>query len=259
MADLNIFGLSTYHIFCFSFIALLILSEIYISERKINRKKELHLDILSCLVILISQATITKTYHQLPNSFIGNIPHLFGELHWILRVFLALLVCDYGLYLLHYVLHKYKLLWSIHLWHHSPSNLYWFSGFRASFIDHAFVANIKIFVGLVLFQLSPLEIICYFSTIAFFGLSAYANIKIGSTFLELFVVTPRYHRIHHSATTMKDYNLASIFTIWDRLFGKHQPSNYIPKTYQLGLEESDSYCLLDKLVGFRVIKPVKTS
>jgi sterol desaturase/sphingolipid hydroxylase (fatty acid hydroxylase superfamily) len=34
------------------------------------------------------------------------------------------------------------------------------------------------------------------------------------------MISPAYHRIHHSATGRLDINLGTVFTIWDRLSGR---------------------------------------
>jgi sterol desaturase/sphingolipid hydroxylase (fatty acid hydroxylase superfamily) len=46
------------------------------------------------------------------------------------------------------------------------------------------------------------------------------NVSWGGRRLEWFIVTPRFHHIHHSSDpSLYNLNMGNMFTIWDRLFG----------------------------------------
>ncbi len=61
------------------------------------------------------------------------------------------------------------------------------------------------------------------------------NVNIGR--LAWLLVTPDYHRVHHSATTHRGMNLAPTFRIWDRMFGTYVDPAKMPEKYELGLGE----------------------
>jgi len=52
-------------------------------------------------------------------------------------------------------------------------------------------------------------------------------------------VTPRYHHIHHSADLPAHLgNFGSLFTIWDRLFGRRlDPDRVVPTRFGTGTED----------------------
>ena len=66
----------------------------------------------------------------------------------------------------------------------------------------------------------------------------HVNVMWRSNWLEWFVVTPRYHHIHHSDKPQHHMaNLAAFFTIWDRLFGTYVNPNDVTEELSFGLRE----------------------
>jgi len=61
-------------------------------------------------------------------------------------------------------------------------------------------------------------------------------------FLRLFIVTPRFHTSHHTVSRRTgDANFATIFIVWDRLFGTYREPDEI-EMQELGLAEGrDDY------------------
>jgi sterol desaturase/sphingolipid hydroxylase (fatty acid hydroxylase superfamily) len=52
-----------------------------------------------------------------------------------------------------------------------------------------------------------------------------------SNWLEWIFVTPRYHHIHHSDDPQYYMtNMASLFTVWDRVFGTYVDPDKVAKT-----------------------------
>jgi sterol desaturase/sphingolipid hydroxylase (fatty acid hydroxylase superfamily) len=100
--------------------------------------------------------------------------------------------------------------------------MYWLAGCRAT-VPHQFLAG----AGYVMFApiLYPAPWWVYTLLLMFQYLSVdwmHLNVSWGSKWLEWFLVTPRYHHIHHSANPAHyDLNLGSSFTFWDRLFGTY--------------------------------------
>lgn len=88
---------------------------------------------------------------------------------------------------------------------------------------------------------------------AAFALHGHSNLRIGGRRLELVLVTPRLHRLHHLPATTQS-NFGTVFTLWDRLFGRLVVRNATPAEHTGVPNEIDDYPQRF-LVAFR--QPVK--
>lgn len=132
------------------------------------------------------------------------------------RILLVLLVSDLLYYWYHRGLHA--LCWRIHRWHHSPANLYWLSGNRGSMPD-VIAQIVPRALGTLLFvHAGELWVIGLVTLASSF--MQHSNVAFRSRLLELALVTPRVHGLHHSVDArVRDRNFGALFTLWDRLFG----------------------------------------
>jgi sterol desaturase/sphingolipid hydroxylase (fatty acid hydroxylase superfamily) len=55
--------------------------------------------------------------------------------------------------------------------------------------------------------------------------------------LKWLIITPAYHRIHHSATIHRGMNLGTTFSLWDRMFGTYVDPEAVPANFPMGLGE----------------------
>lgn len=153
------------------------------------------------------------------------------------QLIIGFVVIDGIQYGLHRAMHASPLLWRAHLFHHSPAQVHWLSGFRTSALHAALFSLPQALVPHALLGLSPGRAALGFTIGAFFQLWTHANIRLDLAWLEFLFVTPRYHRAHHAlAEGTRGKNLAMIFTFWDRAFGTHvDPA--IAAEAPLGIEE----------------------
>lgn len=133
-----------------------------------------------------------------------------------------------GAYLPHYVQHKVKFLWKIHLVHHSDHKVDTTTANRhhpfESVVRYLFtllgVAILGANMGLVFLYQSLSVVLSQFN---------HANINISpkiDKFLSLFIVTPNMHKVHHHyVMPYTDSNYGNIFSFWDRLFGTFKSLN----------------------------------
>ena len=133
-----------------------------------------------------------------------------------------------GAYLPHYVQHKVKFLWKIHLVHHSDHKVDTTTANRhhpfESVVRYLFtllgVAVLGANMGLVFLYQSLSVILSQFN---------HANINISpkiDKFLSFFIVTPNMHKVHHHyVMPYTDSNYGNIFSFWDRLFGTFKSLN----------------------------------
>jgi sterol desaturase/sphingolipid hydroxylase (fatty acid hydroxylase superfamily) len=88
---------------------------------------------------------------------------------------------------------------------------------------------------------SPAEVVAYTWVAFVVELLAHANVALPpwlSTILERFVVTPEFHRTHHSRENAEaNANFGQAFSVWDFLFGTalvRSPED--PRQLEFGLE-----------------------
>lgn len=137
-----------------------------------------------------------------------------------LKAVLVFLLLDYSNYAWHVLLHKWPLLWRFHLVHHTDLDLDITTAFRFHFGE---MVGSMFFRGaaVLLLGASPWLVLVYEITFEIATQFHHSNTKMPlrlEKFLNLFIVTPRMHGIHHSVKQKEtDSNYSIIFSFWDRL------------------------------------------
>ena len=156
----------------------------------------------------------------------------FGLLNWLpilpiwINVFLGILFLDLiGAYLPHWLEHKIKPLWMIHLVHHSDHHVDTTTANR----HHPLESLIRFTFTLigVLITGANIGIVMLYQSISLISTQFnHANIKLPKRvdlFLSYFFVSPDMHKTHHHyRLPFTDSNFGNIFSIWDRLFGTYK-------------------------------------
>ena len=156
----------------------------------------------------------------------------FGILNWFPEiplayfVLLGILLLDFvGAYLPHFLEHKIKPLWMIHLVHHTDPNVDITTATR----HHPLESLLRYFftlLGVFLIGLPISVVMLYQSISLFFTQFNHANIKLPNSLdllLSYIIVTPGMHKTHHHyKLPFTDSNYGNIFSIWDRLFGTYK-------------------------------------
>ncbi len=155
----------------------------------------------------------------------------FGLINWLpemplwLYVVLGVLFLDFfGAYLAHFVEHKVKPLWMVHLVHHTDHKVDTTTANRhhplESMIRFAFTLFGVFVVG------TPIAIVMIYQSMSLiFTQFTHANIKMNKKvdkLLSYLIVSPDMHKIHHhNLLPYTDSNYGNIFSIWDRLLGTY--------------------------------------
>jgi sterol desaturase/sphingolipid hydroxylase (fatty acid hydroxylase superfamily) len=228
-----------------SFFLLVLVFEIW--ERlapacQVNRLADLKLDLLSFALAVavnrISTRAVNSMAGAISPAFVVDWIHFLQALPGMVKIILAIVVVDFLIYWLHRAQHRFDLMWRTHAWHHSIEHMYWFAGFRTSFL-HSFIYNIpQAMVPMLLFNLSPLQAGIGYSIALFIQFWEHTNVKVNLGPLKWVFITPQYHRVHHSATRHCDMNLGTTFSLWDRMFGTYVDPDTLPDSFPLGLGES---------------------
>jgi len=155
----------------------------------------------------------------------------FGIINWLpqmplwLYAVLGVLLLDFiGAYVAHYVEHKVKPLWMIHLVHHTDHNVDTTTANRhhplESMIRFSFTLMGVLIIG------APIGIVMLYQSLSLVATQfSHANIKLPKKVDEVIsyiLVSPDMHKVHHHyMLPYTDSNYGNIFSIWDRLLGTY--------------------------------------
>ncbi|HEV8316336.1 MAG TPA: sterol desaturase family protein [Vicinamibacterales bacterium] len=206
--------------------------------RKVRYGREIVLSLVGVVVAGTLDPVITHWVKARLISFQELRPNL--GLNPVVATVLCFVCADLSRYFTHRLMHT-SYLWPTHRFHHSPTELHWLSGNRASPF-HAFLSFGPTAFFAWFFSLGVVE----FGATALVGVlwnyMMHVNVRLSDRlqrFLEYLVTTPRYHHIHHAdAAELAGKNLASVFTFPDRLFGTYvSPDRVDAASLRFGLAD----------------------
>jgi sterol desaturase/sphingolipid hydroxylase (fatty acid hydroxylase superfamily) len=182
--------------------------------------------------------------------------------HWPLfgQFVLAFLIADFAFMAIHYMSHRYPILWRLHAVHHGVGRLYGFNGP----IRHPLHQAIDMIVGtmpLVIMGM-PVEIAVMLGlAIAITLIVQHSNVSYELGPFEKFLAIGRIHHLHHVNWGKEgDCNFGLFFTHWDRLFGTLHTEPPRPVTANdMGVDEVPNFpkSYWEQLIFPFVYKPGK--
>jgi len=135
---------------------------------------------------------------------------------------LAVVLLDYTLYLWHVLTHRVPFLWRFHAAHHVDLDLDASTALRFHFGELA-ISTVWRGAQVALIGVTPLSLSVWQTFLFLSVLFHHSNVRLPVEIerrLNLFVVTPRMHGIHHSIVREEtDSNWSSGLTVWDWLHG----------------------------------------
>jgi len=149
------------------------------------------------------------------------------------KIPLGLIAADFCLYWVHRGMHRNRLLWLTHIFHHSIDQLWWLSGSRTSLTHLLLFAAPQTLIAYYIFQLNPAEAGAAFSAGVVVNVWIHTNISVNLGPAGRLLITPDFHRIHHGASGLINKILGFILTIWDRMFGTYADPHVIGNDYKL--------------------------
>jgi sterol desaturase/sphingolipid hydroxylase (fatty acid hydroxylase superfamily) len=137
-------------------------------------------------------------------------------------LFVSIIVLDFWAgYLIHYLFHKYEVLWKFHKVHHTDDLV----DVTTTFRQHPMEGVIRILFhlsGMVILGISVWILLVYLTLSSINAQLEHANINLPKKLdriLQFIIVTPNMHKVHHSKHQPDtDSNYSNIFSLWDRLF-----------------------------------------
>lgn len=148
--------------------------------------------------------------------------HVFQIHHVVVYWIFLFLLQDLAFYTMHFVDHKVRLFWAVHVTHHSSEEFNLGVGFRSSVFEPVY--RFIYFIPIVLLGFAPLDVFFVFSVTQLYGIFIHTQYISRLGFLEWFMATPSHHRVHHGKNPQYiDRNMGMFLIVWDRLFGTFTP------------------------------------
>lgn len=157
------------------------------------------------------------------------------------KFILSFLLLDAYMYIWHRLMHTFPITWRFHRVHHTERLMNTSTAYRFHPVE-AILSNLpKLFIiwlfGIRLNHLFFYEILLACGLV-FQHSNLYIPLKLDK-YLSYIVVTPNFHRAHHSQSLQEaQSNYSSFLTIWDKLFKSYYYPQ-IPQNIKLGLVQQN--------------------
>lgn len=212
------------------------------------RSRGLRTDLLYSAVYLSGAYSMfvgLPMYRMLTSAIARYAPflqtHALDGLPAPVQFMIALVIPDLTYYLWHRTVHATPFLWAFHSIHHSQETLTVATSLRVHVFEEV-VRSLFYFVPAAILGLPtrvwlPLDL-----TMNWLLLLEHSDLNWTYGILGKVIVSPHYHRIHHSVDPKDlDRNFGAFLSIWDPLFGTVSRRATRPEAYgapQMGVPES---------------------
>jgi len=153
----------------------------------------------------------------------------FGLFQWIglpasLVLVLSFVLIDFSVWAQHWALHQVRVLWPLHRVHHSDPDVDFTTAHRFHPFEAIWTVGVKL--AMVAAIGPPVAaVLIYDMVYPIVSHVGHSNVRLPLALDRLvrpFVVTPDFHRVHHSTADPEfEKNYGAVMTLWDRLFGTY--------------------------------------
>lgn len=224
-------------------IAWIVESGIPLSRAQYNKRKHAGVNLVffafSMVINLVLGLTVVSGFEYLSAEEIGLF--CLADLPlWTQFVFTILFLDLVAQYFVHYLLHKVRWMWRLHVVHHSDTHVDATTGIRHHPVDF-FIRESFALVAILLLG-APLAFYVFYRLLSIlFTIWTHANIKLPGRLdetLSWIIVTPNMHKFHHHRELpWTDSNFGNVLSVWDRLFGTLVYED--PEDVVFGLDDVD--------------------
>ncbi|MBL4692836.1 MAG: sterol desaturase family protein [Magnetovibrio sp.] len=143
--------------------------------------------------------------------------------NWI-EMIVAITIMDFTIWGQHILAHKLPWFWRLHLVHHSDQDYDVTTGAR--FHPFEIIISLGIKFGIIAITgASPIAVLLFEITLNGMAIFNHANVRLPlalDRILRRVVVTPDFHRVHHSVIVKEtNSNYGFFLSIWDLTFGTY--------------------------------------
>jgi sterol desaturase/sphingolipid hydroxylase (fatty acid hydroxylase superfamily) len=178
-------------------------------------------------------------YHWINQFYLAWLPlaslRVLADKPFSVQVLVGFLVTDFTIFFSHWLRHKVAPLWHLHTIHHSETVM----NPATVFLQHPLDPVAGALIAYVPLALLGGSIWAGTLVVAFdvvWGMYAHSDLPMSWGPLKYVLITPAYHRIHHSIEPRHwDKNFGHMLTLWDWLFR----SAYfdVEDSFELGLRD----------------------
>jgi len=217
-------------------IGFIILERIYPHQRK-SLKNELFNLFYTPIYLIVALWMLDYFRTTLLNILDINY-YLFKEINisMIFKTALYLIIFDFLYYWFHRAQHSLPFLWRFHSFHHTDDNVSVLSTSRHHWLEEV-IRFLPLYLPLILiFGTNPDLPFVALVLPGVYGLFIHLNSNFSFKYIEKIIVTPTFHRIHHSIhKNHYNKNYSILLPIWDILFQTAE-FNQDSKTILTGIE-----------------------
>jgi sterol desaturase/sphingolipid hydroxylase (fatty acid hydroxylase superfamily) len=152
------------------------------------------------------------------------------------KIILAFIVFDFLQWFHHWARHRVNAFWHFHAIHHSQRQVNLFTDLRVHAGEYV-ISETLVFIPMFAFGISAYGVMGVAGLRWWYTRFLHANIRTNLGWLKHVLVTPQFHRVHHSIEARhQNKNFGVVFSVWDRLFGTlHARYDEYPATGVEGL------------------------
>lgn len=202
------------------FVVLIIGELLYGKARNTNTYRlndtfmSISLGVISRFPYLLNLGLAAYAYSVVTQRYSINISFLDEQFVWII----SFIFYDFLYYWSHRARHRINILWAAHSVHHHGEEFNLSTALRQT--SSGFLITWIFFIPAFMVGIPPhvFASVAAFNLIYQFWVHTEHVPKLG--ILELFMVTPSNHRVHHAKNEeYLDSNYGGVFILWDRIFG----------------------------------------
>jgi len=171
--------------------------------------------------MLFGQASL----HGISTFHIDQLWPGVTDIAWV-SLIIYILIFDLVDYFYHRAQHRFSWLWSLHAVHHSQRQMTMWSDNRNHLLDSVLRSTVFVLVAKMI-GVPPGQFVLIVVLTQLVESYSHANIRMSFGKIgERLLVSPKFHRYHHSieynestAGPARGHNFAVLFPVWDILFG----------------------------------------